>query len=290
MWNKDDPDTWRAPLLGTGLEYQEQKIQTGDLDLSAIQERINRKTEIPLGNENEEDVENEEDKSKQKSKGYGFIPQDLLIPPSARQNVYKQSIDLDRMQPVKGSLEPYLTEIERQRLAVEEASKYLPPAQQAALLANTLAQSQKATNEVTGQVLAADAASQYQTDAFNIQAGTKEDLLNIGYAEDYQNKTTAALGNQEKDMRMFFNDLNNRNRYNFEYIDRRNLLNQLTPQYNVSGASEIEYAGAPEFVNYLNQEENQLTQEKYEAMTPEQQNKYAEYIVKKQLYNSKNKG
>ncbi len=176
-----------------------------------------------------------------------IIPQDFILPPSARQPVYKQSIQLGRIDPIKQSAEPSLVEIERQRQAIDEATRFLPPAQRAAMLANILGQTQTASNQAIAQVEGANAQGQYNADLYNLQAQAKEDLLNSRFEQDYETKTMAAIGNQELDVRQYFNDLNNQQRYNFEYIDRRNLLNQAFPNYNVSGSSNIGFTGGSDF-------------------------------------------
>lgn len=176
-----------------------------------------------------------------------IIPQDFILPPSARQSVYKQSIQLERMDSKKGSAEEHLVELERQRQAYNESIKHLSPMQKAALEAYGLMQTQKNSNQAISEKQKEDAQGQYNVDVYNLQAQAKEDLLNSRFEQDYETKTMAAIGNQELDVRQYFNDLNNQQRYNFEYIDRRNLLNQAFPNYNVSGSSNIGFTGGSDF-------------------------------------------
>lgn len=246
-WNTDNVDTWRTisvpqkleqSSIDTVINFTKPNINTPDLATPPIQI-----------DSNQEAVEqNKTDKNKINGNfNMPFIPQDFILPPSARQPVYKQSVELGRIDPVKVSAEPNMVEIERQRQAIDEATRFLPPAQRASVLANALGQTQSASNQAISQVEATNAQSQYNADIFNLQARTKEDLLNSRFEQDYEAKTMAAIGNQEMDIRNYFNDLNNQQRYNFDYIDRRNLLNQAYPQFNVQGSSNINFAGGTPF-------------------------------------------
>lgn len=273
-----------------GLSEEDKKIAAENLfykgvmpstkDITSITENIEVIEGTPdefYYTEEEKSLVDKGKKTKQKKDGNNnslpnipIIPQDFILPPSARQPVYKQSVQLGRIDPVKQTAEPSLVEIERQRQAIDEATRFLPPMQRAAMLANTLGQTQTASNQAIAQVEGTNAQGQYNADVYNLQAQTKEDLLNSRFEQDYEAKTMAAIGNQELDVRQYFNDLNNQQRYNFEYVDRRNLLNQAYPNYNVSGSSNIGFSGGADFqditkyFNNLQKKPSEMTDEEYD--------------------------
>lgn len=275
-WWKENPDKKR----------QVESVVTTDVDIpiESVKETIKGvpdeffyveqedKKQVQTSEKQTEEVGTQEQKEN-KPFNMPFIPQDFILPPSARQDVYKQSVEFGRVDPIKVSAEPNLVELERQRQALEEAVKFLPPAQAAALMAKSLGQTQNASNKAISTTEITNAQAQNQADIYNLGARAKEDLMNIRFEQDYENKTTAAVGNQEKDIRQYFNDLNNQQRYNFDYIERRNLLNQAYPQFNVQGNSNIEFAGAPEFkdmfkyFNDIKKSPLDMTDEEYDQHT-----------------------
>lgn len=170
------------------------------------------------------------------------LPVDFLLPPSAMQAINKPYVPLGRIQPVKLTAEPALAEGERQRQTSLEALRAtgLPPQVQEALSAGQLASSQGAANEAIAKTEQFNAQNQYQTDQFNIGQASKEDLMNTQYAQDYQDKMMATLANQERDMRRYYSDLNQQNRANFNYIDRRNIANEAFENFSTTG-SDVTY-------------------------------------------------
>ena len=263
-WNRDNADTWRQlsiPIDVSPFKKDINPLEVKTPEVKGIQQPEQQPTvEQPKNPE----VVQEADGSFNWA-GIPLVPNDFILPPSARQPVYKHQVQFGRLDPLKATAEPNLVEIERQRQALEAATQFMPPAQRAAVMANALGQSQQAANQAISGVTESNAQRQTQADMYNLNTAAKEDLTNIGFAKDYENKTMAAITNQERDVRQYFNDLNDQQRYNFEYIERRNLLNQAFPQYNAIG-SNIEFAGAPDFT-YVTPF---LSGKKIEDMTPEE--------------------
>lgn len=170
------------------------------------------------------------------------LPVDFLLPPSAMQAIAKPFVPLGRIQPVKLTAEPMLAETERQRQTAMESLRAsgLPPQIQEALASSQLASSQGAVNDGIAKTEQFNAQNQFQADQFNIGQASKEDLVNTQFAQDYQDKMMQTLSNQERDMRRYYNELNAQNRYNFNYIDRRNIANESFENFSTTG-SDITY-------------------------------------------------
>jgi len=159
------------------------------------------------------------------------LPVDFILPPSAATPVYKASVDLGELDPTKVSIEANLVEADRQRQSATDSLSFLPDSQRAAAIASILGQTQTATNQAINQAETANAQSQQQVNQFNLQQNDKQQLLNQQFALDYENRVLRGQTNSERDLRMYFNELNDVNRFNFNYVDRRNLYNQAPTSY-----------------------------------------------------------
>lgn len=164
-----------------------------------------------------------------------FMPQDFLLPPNAMQSVFKAQADLGRLTPNKISPEASLAEIESQRQAASAQLSDLPEAQRAAALASMLGTTQGAANSAIMQTELANQADAAKIQQYNTQVSDKEMLLNQQFNQDYEQKIFAAQNNTDRDLRQYFSDLNDQNRYNYNYIDRRNLFNQAPYNYKYDG-------------------------------------------------------
>lgn len=164
------------------------------------------------------------------------LPVDFILPPSGAQPVLRQQANLSRLTPTKVSAEPALANIQSQTNTAIDSVRFLPDSQRTAAIASLLGTSQASSNQAIGQTEATNLQSLQQINQFNAQQADKEQLLNLQLDADYQDKMYATLNNTERDVRSYFQDLNNQQFSNFQYIDRRNLLNQATPQfYNANG-------------------------------------------------------
>lgn len=172
------------------------------------------------------------------------VPVDFLLPPTGAQPVYRQQANLSRLDPVKQTAEPQLANIDSQMNTAIAALSGLPEAQRAAAIANLLGTSQQASNQAIGQVEAANTQNQAQISQYNAQQADKEQLLNFQLDNDYQNRVFATLNNTQTDIRRYFQDLNNQNNFLFNYVDRRNLLNQMTPNYYNNGSGLVQFQDA----------------------------------------------
>ena len=178
-----------------------------------------------------------------------LLPQDINLPPSALQNIYKGEIRFGEVDPIKISPEAKLREIERQRQSVANNSYFLGDSERAALMASSLGQSQALANEA---IEIYNAQSQQQADQFNLQNQMKEDLTNQELNMSFEKRNLAGQAMYENNLRSYFNELNNQNRANFNYIDRRNILNQSTDNYKNDGSSIGFYSDGTQIQNNRN--------------------------------------
>ena len=198
-------------------------------------------------------------------------PYDFLLPPSALQTIYKPQVGLNRATPMKTSVEPNLVALESQRGAMQAQIAGLTPQQQAALSASFLGSTQQNANQAISTVSAQNLAEQQKADFYNMAAGDKETLMNEQFNVGYQDKMAQSLSNQERDLRAYFNELNDINRFNYNFVDRRNLINQAFDNMKVDGSGNIVAT------NLTNPLQGIAPQG---AMTPEQQKKKAQEQAK----------
>lgn len=211
---------------------------------------------------------------------FAMLPENLRLAPSSLDPLAKEQIALQRIDPVKQSIEPYLASAESNRqsdIARVQASG-LSPAQQESLLAQGLASSQMASNDAIAKTEQYNADNQFKVDQFNIGQRSKEDITNANYNQVYQGQMLQGLANQERDWRAYYNEGNAQNRQNFKDIEAINLLNAKQDQYAYIPGQAVQFLNnqAPEI-----QISNTPTQAELDKMTPEQQIKFMEDFATK---------
>lgn len=166
------------------------------------------------------------------------MPVDYILPPSPMQAVFKPSVSLGRIDPVKVSIEPNLIEANRQMQSTVEALNFLPEGQRAAAVASILGQTQNATNQAITGAETYNADARMRADTYNTQQSDKQQLLDAEISQNYEQKMFQTMANQEQSLRRYLNELNDQQFYNFNYIDRRNAFNEAPLQYKI-GNGEI---------------------------------------------------
>jgi hypothetical protein len=211
------------------------------------------------------------------------FPVDLRMPPSALSALNKPYVPFGRQEAIKATAEPMLAEQERLRQGELERINQtgLSPQQMEALSATGLASSQMAANDAIGKVENFNAQNQFQTDQFNLQQRTKEDMSNAQFSQKYQDQMLGSMAATERDWKNYFTEGNLQNRMNYNDINNANLLNAKNEQYAVVPGQGVIFKN--------NQSQNlssgSLSDDVWNDMTTEQQ---AEY-VKNQNYASKKK-
>lgn len=237
---QDNKWDWRYPTVS----YQ--KItpitNTNNIQAPLMQKAVAGE---PITPEEQAQAEDQAKKSRMVEKTVmAQIPSNFILPPDSLRGVYKPSIDLSRLEPIKISPESNLAAIEGQRQAASDSLAFLPENQRAALMANMLGTTQASANQAIGATTQANTQTQYQTDVFNAGQSDKEQLMNTNLAKDYETKMLGAIRNTDVDLRRYYNQLNQENRQKFLDVSALNMLNQVTPNYQSNGA-DIFFNNAP---------------------------------------------
>jgi hypothetical protein len=198
------------------------------------------------------------------------FPVDLRIPPSALAALNKPYVPFGRIDPIKATAEPMLAEQERLRQADLERLNQtgLSPQQMDALSASGLASSQMAANDAIGKVENFNAQNQFQTDQFNLQQRTKEDVSNAQFSQKYQDQMLGSMDAYERNWRNYYIEGNLQNRMNYNDVENANLLNAKNEQYAVVPGQGVIFKN--------NQSQNlaippSISQDAWDKLTPQQQ-------------------
>ena len=202
-----------------------------------------------------------------------MFPSDMVLTPSNIMPIKKAEVAFERMSPVKQSIEPNVVEAQRQTEAAMKNFSYLPDNQRAAILSEYLTNQGNVVNDALSKAEATNVAMQQQADQFNIGQRGKEDLMNIQFAQDYQNKALAGLDNYERRLQNYYNKLSAENKQKFADIRDLNLLNATAENFQTTGNDIL----------FMNNPINAQNNSKSNTMTPEEMKQYAlahEFISK----------
>ena len=204
-----------------------------------------------------------------------WLPQALRLAPSALDPIAKSQIALERQESLKMSPESMLAEQARQREVDMERfqNSGLTSQQQQAMMASGLASSQMASNDAINKVESYNAQNQFATDQFNIGQGTKEDITNEQFRQDYQNKVMQSMANQERDWKNYYTQNNLDNANNFKYIEEMNWLNAKNDQFQNVPGQGITYLG-----NKGVTQDNTAINKLIDGMTPKERFEYTKEV------------
>lgn len=172
------------------------------------------------------------------------LPDQTPLPPTTLQPQLKGEVRLGRIEPTYISPEASLTELNRQLTSAQERLSQLPDSQRQAAIASMLANSQSAVNQATVQTEVANQQAQMSADQFNIGQRSKEDLLNLENALQYEAKIQKGMSNYQQSLRNFFNAMQQNQLGKYNEINRLNLLNQLYDnfQFTPQGVQQVDSA------------------------------------------------
>ena len=212
------------------------------------------------------------------------LPVDFILPPRAMNAIAKPYVPLGRIEPIKITPEPMLAEQERQRLTAQEqvTSSGLAPQVQQALLAQQLGAGQMAANDAISKSEQYNAQNQFQTDQFNIGQSDKEKILNENFNMKYQDQMMSTIANQERDNRRYFNELNDQQWFNYNWVDRRNILNAANDKFQTDG-NNIYFMGN----TATDMGQNNISQNDWDKMTAQEQIAYREALQRQKQANMK---
>jgi hypothetical protein len=193
----------------------------------------------------------------------------------AIQPIAKQTVDFDRLEPIKATVEPMLAEQERMRATETERIEQLglSPQQQEALMAQGLATSQISANDAISKVEQWNAQNQFATDQYNAGVSAKEQIMNNQYSADYQNQMMQTLANLEDTTRGVYREQYLQGVQNRKDIANLNLINARSNQFAITN-SGIEYLNNTD----MPVQDNKVLNDQLEKMTPEEREAYKKYM------------
>jgi len=164
-----------------------------------------------------------------------MFPSDMILTPSNIMPIKKHEIALERMTPVKQSIEPNIVEAQRQTQAAVNNFSYLPDNQRAAMLSEYMTNQGSAVNDALSKAEQTNVMAQQQADQFNIGQRAKEDMMNIQFAQNYEQRALMGLDNYERRLQGYYNKLSAENKQ--KYADTRdlNLLNAMNENFQTTG-------------------------------------------------------
>lgn len=195
-----------------------------------------------------------------------------LLPPSAPIAPYLQQVNLNRLEGQKGSVENQLQASENARQAAYEATRGLPPAQAAAIMANYLASSgQQDTQGIAAQEMQ-DLQNKARVEQYNAGQGDKEQILNEQLKKQYEREAFATLNVNEQNWRNYY-DANDANRREIsDEIKRRNIMNMALTNYQLNGSGGFDFVNQTPFQRQPVMSPAQLAF--YNSLTPEKKLEY----------------
>jgi hypothetical protein len=162
-----------------------------------------------------------------------YTPDQSILPPSPMEAHLKANVRLERIDPVKIGIENNIQEINNERNFVASQLDSLPETQRAAVLANLLANSNKAVNQAATSANTINAQNQAAANQFNIGQSGQEELYEANNALNFEQRQMMARANTEEALRGYF-DYNQRVAVtDFKNQQRLNLMNSLFPDYNL---------------------------------------------------------
>jgi len=166
-----------------------------------------------------------------------LFPENYIPLPTPEQPVYKGSIDLGQLDPVKISAEPNLVALEAQRQAATQMNNTLTGSEAVANNFGTLLASQQGANQAISAVEAANATNAQKVQEANLNTAAKEEIFNLGQALNYEQRILQGKANTERDVNNYFMQNSMQNRQNWQDVNNLNLLNQVYPNYQTDGSN-----------------------------------------------------
>lgn len=154
-------------------------------------------------------------------------PDESVPPPSPLLPETLEQINLQRIDPIRVGIEPVLQRLGEERTFVARQLEGLPSSQRASVLANTVANAQKAESEAIMNATAQNAANFAAAEQYNIGKADQEEMANAQMRLNYEARVLRGLDNYEKDM------------FNYQMANRAIYLNQYQNQMNLNRLDQM---------------------------------------------------
>lgn len=162
-----------------------------------------------------------------------FTPDQSTLMPTGMEAQLRGDIRLERIDPVRIGIEQNLQEIANQRAFATQQIEGLPEAQKASVLANLMANANKAANQASTAANITNAQNIAQTELFNVQQAGNEQLYNLNNALSFEQRQLKAKANTEEELRNFYDYNRKVNNANFLNQQKLNLMGTLFPDYTL---------------------------------------------------------
>jgi hypothetical protein len=177
-----------------------------------------------------------------------FTPDQSTLMPTGMEAQLRGDIRLERIDPVRIGIEQNLQEIANQRAFATQQIEGLPEAQKASVLANLMANANKAANQAATAANITNAQNIAQAELFNVQQAGNEQLYNLNNALSFEQRQLTAKAKTEEELRNFYDYNRKVNNTNFLNQQRLNLMGTLFPDYTLDFMGMVpEYAPTSEF-------------------------------------------
>lgn len=225
-----------------------------------------------------------------------YMPDQSSLPPSPLEVGSMNENQFQRIDPVKIGIDQALQENQNQMSAVSEMLADLPSNQKASALASILASSNEGINKSIVSANQINAQNQAAAEQFNIGQSDRENIAKGQNLLNYEQRAMTAKSKTEEEIRRWFDRNQAVALNNFSETQRLNLVDQLTPDYELNFmGTGVDYNPSYEWRVTNNSyppqttTENAKTQIAPNGMTKEQ----ADYIaaqVLQNMYRNQNKG
>lgn len=162
-----------------------------------------------------------------------FTPDQSTLMPTGMEAQLRGDIRLERIDPVRIGIEQNLQEIANQRAFATQQIEGLPEAQKASVLANLMANANKAANQASTAANITNAQNIAQVELFNVQQAGNEQLYNLNNALSFEQRQLKAKANTEEELRNFYDYNRKVNNANFLNQQKLNLMGTLFPDYTL---------------------------------------------------------
>jgi len=175
-------------------------------------------------------------------------PDQTPLPPSPLAAHLRGDLKLQRIDPVRVGIESQKQQADEALRFASAQMDHLPPPQRAAALAGLHANYQKSINDSIHKANVVNAQNQASASLFNIGQSGREEQAELGNALSFEQRQMTAKANTREEYLRYFDELRRINTADFRNQQDLNLLNTLTPDYDLgySGAT-VDYDPTGEF-------------------------------------------
>ncbi len=165
------------------------------------------------------------------------------LPPSSPVAPERRSVRMGRMSIADMNVDGHLAEIDRQETEAIENLGSLPPSQRAEAEARIREETNRNRNQVISQANQVNLQNQQNVLNQNLQLSSQEELQNLKFAEDYENKIFKTVDLYENSLRNWYDNIVSRERQAAQDNREYRMRNQLSENYMIGPDGRIIFTG-----------------------------------------------